>query len=330
MSLEGKKVLFIAPKFFGYEIEIREEMERLGAEVTYYDERPKNNNFAKAILRLKFKRIIKKRIDDYYNEIINETKLIKFDYIFFIAPETINLEHFLNLKSLHKDSKFILYMWDSIKNKNSKDLINYFDDVYTFDSQDIKNYPKMKFKPLFYIRDYANLKATNLKYDLTFLGTAHTDRYNLVKKINSNLSAQGDYKFFNYFYIQGQIFFCLRKIFDKHFRKVKFRDVSFTSIKKEKVVQIINESKVIIDIQHPKQIGLTMRTIEMLGAQKKIATTNREIENYDFYNKNNVEVIDRDNPIVKREFLESPYQEIDKKIYKAYSLESWLLNIFND
>ncbi len=40
-ELQGKTVLLLAPKFFGYELEIKKELENLGAKVLYFDERPK-------------------------------------------------------------------------------------------------------------------------------------------------------------------------------------------------------------------------------------------------------------------------------------------------
>lgn len=328
MSLEGKKILFIAPKFFGYENEIKKEMEKLGAKVDYYDERPQNNNFTKAILRLKLKKIIQEKISSHYNRIFNEVKSIKFDYILFIAPESISLEHFLSLREMQRDAKFILYMWDSIENKNSRNLINYFDKAYTFDKNDIKKFPKMIFKPLFYIKDYSELEESKDLYDVTFIGTAHTDRYNLVKKIKKELFKLGNFKCFNHFYIQGKTFFLLRKLFDKNFRKVKMKEVSFSSLSKDKVLEIIKDSKVIIDIQHPKQVGLTMRTIEMLGARKKIITTNNNVKNYNFYNSSNILIVDRYNPRISKEFLETPYKEVDRRIYESYSLKNWILNIF--
>jgi hypothetical protein len=46
-----------------------------------------------------------------------------------------------------------------------------------------------------------------------------------------------------------------------------------------------------------------MRTIEMLGTNKKIITTN------------NIFIIDRNNPIIDEIFLNKEYQEIDKNIH---------------
>ena len=44
-SLEGKKILFFAPKFFNYEVEICKEIEKQGGIVRFYDERNKRKFF---------------------------------------------------------------------------------------------------------------------------------------------------------------------------------------------------------------------------------------------------------------------------------------------
>lgn len=72
MNLNGKTVL--APKFFGYEIEIKKELENLGARVIYFDERPKNDFFTKVFIRLNLKKLIKNDIEKYFRNIINFTK----------------------------------------------------------------------------------------------------------------------------------------------------------------------------------------------------------------------------------------------------------------
>ena len=39
----------------------------------------------------------------------------------------------------------------------------------------------------------------------------------------------------------------------------------------------------VLDIEHPKQVGLTMRTFEVLASGRKLITTNRSIINHEFY-----------------------------------------------
>ena len=81
-------------------------------------------------------------------------------------------------------------------------------------------------------------------------------------------------------------------------------------------------------MQHPKQTGLTMRTIETLGAKKKLITTNPHVKEYDFYRPENILIVDRYNPVITKEFLDAPWKEIPENIYKKYSISSWLNSIF--
>ena len=81
-----------------------------------------------------------------------------------------------------------------------------------------------------------------------------------------------------------------------------------------------------LDIQHPNQTGLTMRTIEMIGLNKKIITTNSSITEYDFYSPNNVLVIDRENVEIDLAFFETQYEKLEDNIYYNYSLSKWVLD----
>ncbi|WP_010589522.1 hypothetical protein [Acinetobacter parvus] len=52
-SLHGKNILFFCVQTFNLEKDIIQQLEKHGAFVTYYDERPENNNFTKGMIRLK-------------------------------------------------------------------------------------------------------------------------------------------------------------------------------------------------------------------------------------------------------------------------------------
>jgi hypothetical protein len=92
--------------------------------------------------------------------------------------------------------------------------------------------------------------------------------------------------------------------------------------------RISDVSKAIIDIEHPKQKGLTIRTFEVLGKEIKLITTNKNIIEYDFYNEANISVIDRNNPVIDDNFLNKPYQPLSPKLYYKYSIDGWLEDIF--
>lgn len=328
LKLEGKKILFFAPKFFNYEIEIKKKMIEMGAEVDYFDERMNPNNLEKVIIRLK-KELLNKKIKKYYQNILEKTKNKKYDYVFFLSPETIKVELLQELKNINKDAKFILYMYDSIKNKkNVLKILNEFDYHFSFDKSDCEYDSRFKFRPLFYLDEYSKYSSNKLfNYDLTFIGTVHSDRYQIIKAIKEiALMESLKIKFFMYF--PSKIIYFFKKIYDKSYKNTDIKDFSFEIMNKNEILSIISQSKVILDIQHPKQIGLTMRTIEMLGMKKKLITTNKDIANYDFYNSMNICIIDRESPTLDLNFIKSSYKEINKEIYEKYSIGKWIEEIF--
>ena len=78
---------------------------------------------------------------------------------------------------------------------------------------------------------------------------------------------------------------------------------TFKKIPIEITNQFYQRAKCIIDINHPNQTGLTMRTIETLGNGKRLITTNHHIKNESFYNEKMILVIDRTNIQIPVEFF---------------------------
>ena len=325
--IKNKNILYIGPKFFGYEVEIQKTLEELGANVDFYDDRPKNDFLTKVLIRLNLKKFIKSKIDKYYQFIYTEIKNKTYDYVFVVAPEALDYEKLQEIKKIQKNSIYILYMWDSFENKNSFNTIELFDKVITFDDNDAKKY-NLEFLALFYIKEYENIKITKqYKYDICFTATAHSDRYKIAKNIEAQL-LKYDRKMYSFFYLPSKVMYWVRKLFVQKYQYGDIDDFSFSSLSQKEIINKIEQSKVVLDINHPLQYGLTSRSIEALGANKKLITTNKNIKNYNFYNKNNILIISRDNPIVPNKFFEIKYEEPLKNIYEEYSLNNWLLNIF--
>lgn len=332
MDLSGKTVLLLAPKFFGYEFEIKKELENFGAKVIYFDERPKNDFFTKAFIRLNLRSFISKRIEDYYKNIIETIKDENIDYLFLIDVETVTLNFIEKIINLNPNMKILTYFWDSVNNrKRSLEYLKYSNRFFSFDSKDVMINKRIEFLPLFYIKDYEDIANTKneLLYDICFIGTVHSDRYKIIKKIEEQVKKM-NLKIYFYFYSPSKILFLFQKLFKKDFKNIKWNDISFQSLDKSSVIDIINKSKSIIDIQHPDQTGLTMRTIEILGAKKKLFTTNLEIGKYDFYNRDNISILDRNNPKIDLEFFEKECKEVNHNIYKKYSIYQWLRTIFEN
>jgi hypothetical protein len=71
-----------------------------------------------------------------------------------------------------------------------------------------------------------------------------------------------------------------------------------------------------------------MRTLEALGAGKKLVTTNSAIVQYDFFCSDNILVVDRNSPRIPESFFQVPYKQLSSQLYKKYSVSGWLGELF--
>ncbi|RAJ33455.1 CgeB family protein [Pedobacter cryoconitis] len=328
-KLRGKKILLLSVQTFNYEKIIADKLRVLGANVDYYDERPSNSLFAKGIIRLK-RSFYQKRIDKYYRRILKDAITINYNYLFVIRGEVVPEFFLQEFRNDHPDCIFLFYTWDSFANHTHPISIQkYFDKRFTFDSNDAKKYD-LFFRPLFFMDEYKELsKERRVKaiYDVLFLGTAHSDRYKIGNEImewciSNHLTGLA------YYYMQGRLVFLYKKFFDKTFQRFDIKKISFKSLDAKDIIELYRQSSVILDINHPGQNGLTMRTFEALGAGKKLITTNSKIAEFPFYDPNNIMIINRENPILNKDFFNIPFVEISDELLHKMSIIGWFESIF--
>ncbi|MRM97111.1 lipopolysaccharide biosynthesis protein [Riemerella anatipestifer] len=328
-DLKGKKILFFSVQTFNLEKEIIKKLEQYGAIVSYYDERPANNDFTKGIIRI-YRGFLEDKINQYYNAILKEIDNQKFDYLFVNRGEVITNDFLEKFISRQPNCKRIFYTWDSFKNhSHPTTILHYFHKRFTFDRNDAKKY-QIGFRPLYFMDKYREIlgdKTFQKEYDLLFLGTAHSDRYIISNKI-SDWCIENDLRSFCYYYMHGRLVYYYKKIFDKTFKEFDVNKLSFNSLTIDEIIDLYRKSKVILDINHPMQVGLTMRTFESIGAGKKLITTNADIINYPFYNPNNICIIDRENVQLDKTFFETPYQNMSDEMYENCSMDGWINDIF--
>lgn len=330
-DLKGKRVLYLGPKFFGYEHSIQRELVSRGAKVDFFNERVFVSSLGKILVRLGIQLLVGNAIKKHYASILKQAEKTPYDYLFVVSPETMPQNFVSALKQVNSNIRTVLYMWDSIANKNnSDDLLAAFDRVLTFDPRDKKLCSKIKFLPLFFVPDFAveNKGPEGKVYSVSFIGTVHSDRYKIVKAISRQFDSCAKESFV-FLYCPSKLLYFLKKIFTSEFDGVSMSDVAFQPLTKAEIHTILLASDVVIDIEHPSQKGLTMRSIEMLGSANKLVTTNADILNYDFYNESNICVVDRANPEVPLEFFASKYKSVDPKIVDKYSLSSWVEGVFD-
>lgn len=328
-KLAGKKILFFSVQTFNLEKEIKNKLEDLGAIVDYYDERPTNNYFVKGIIRVK-RNFYQKTIDKYYKNILKETNNEVYNYLFVNRGEIVPEFFLQNFKKKHPKCECIFYTWDSFTNhSHPTQIVKYFDKKFTFDPVDAVKFG-LDFRPLFFLDSFKSLRdksSKKNKFDLLFLGTAHSDRYTISNNIKRWCN-DNNLKSYCYYFIHGRLVYLYKKIFDKSFKLFDYKKLNFKSLTTYEILELYSISNVILDINHPGQKGLTMRTFETIGASKKMITTNAEIKKYSFYNPNNIYVIERDNINLSLDFFKNEYEPIEKDLRKRLSIEGWINCIF--
>ena len=326
--LNEKKILFFSVQTFNLEKDIIKQLEKHGALVTYFDERPANNNFTKGIIRIN-RNFLQKTINKYYKNILKSIKSEKFDYLFVNRGEVVPKQFLEEFIRLQPNCKRIFYTWDSFGNhSHGLKILDYFDKKFTFDKKDAEKY-NIGFRPLYFTDKYREIynSDTVKNIDLLFLGTAHSDRYIISNQIadwckDNNLVA------YNYYYMQGKFVYYYKKFFFILFKTFDFKKLSFKGLTVDEIVQLYDRSNVILDISHPGQSGLTMRTFEAIGAGKKLITTNMNIREYPFYNTKNIFLIDRNKLELEKSFFDHQYESLDSKLYEKCSIDGWIEDLF--
>lgn len=329
IALKGKKILFFSVSFFKYENAIAKRLAELGAEVDFYDERPSNSNLSKGIIRI-YKNLYHIKINQYYNKILSEIQYKKYDYFLLIKGEAMPAFFLEKIKENNPKMEMIYYNFDPLTEyPNLISNLKYFNKKFTFEYNDSIKF-KLNFRPLFYVDEYKDLNQNSQKrrYDIVFIGSAHTDRYIVGEKIREIADRQNMKSYF-YYYAMGRLAFRLKKMIDKNLKQFDITKVSFDKLNHNQIIDFYKKTKSVLDINKPFQNGLTIRTFEVLASGRKLITTNSDIKNYPFYNPNNILVIDRENIQLSSDFFATDFMEIDEKILYKMSLDSFIECLFD-
>lgn len=326
--LKNKRILLFAPAFFSYEKMMADKMREMGAEVDMYDVRSVTASFDRALLKI-HPGIFHARSKRYYQAIIEQNKGKEYDFILIVKCDMTPVCILKEFRRVYPKAKLCLYLYDSVKNiRGVQKKFRYFDICHSFDSKDCKAYPELNLRPLFFADQFRKPEksGSECQYDISFLGTIHSDRFKIIRGVRAAAERYG-LKCYWFLYLQSNFIYYFYKLRKKEFRGIPKSTFSFSKMNAADIARVVDESRIILDIQHPKQTGLTMRTIEMIGMNKKLITTNPFISEYDFYNANNIMVVDRNDVRIDLDFLKKDFCPIPDDIYEKYSLRSWVLDV---
>ena len=202
------------------------------------------------------------------------------------------------IKRMNSSCYIHVFLYNKISNENHHKILSdkNVDRIWSFDIGDVKKF-NLSFNGPFYTKHF-RASDTKIVNDIVFVGAAK-NRRNAINKVKYECELSN-----------------LRTNF--HIINDKADYISY-----DKYVDMIRESKCILDITNEGQQGLSLRFMEALFFSKKLITNNKEVKKYEFYNSNNIYILDVDNYPIK-DFLNIPFEEYEEKYIKFYDINSWI------
>ena len=320
-----KKVLLLVFNIGGYEKQIINRLERIGYNVLiinfslerYRKARKIKNIFLRIYNDQYLRKYKNKNLKDklQLEELNKDLSLIneEFEMIIKIGSIPFYEETLRILRG--KTNKLISHHWDTLEFAKNVDISlekKYFDKISSFYRKDCEKYG-LKYLPNFYFQKFE--KITETKVDVYTI-MADSNKKELLEKIAKKMKQQ-------------EIITNLNLVDYDSKEKSAYINILTERISVEEMLKNFRESKCILEINKDNSKGYTMRTFDAIGLKKKLITTNKSVVNEDFYRPNNILVIDEENIVIPKEFIDSPYEELPKEIYEKYSLENWVKQLMN-
>lgn len=318
-----KQILFMMPSYYNFDEVVLDGLVKYsGYHVNSIDTVDKKvyknplyriiNFLSKAFLNKNLKPEMKRK---FFFQAIN--KFNTYEYLIVNRPDILSKEVLEKAMSVSKKS--VLLLWDSLeKIPIHAETISKFTTVYSFDKHDCEKFGFSKIENFHFFEKKTN--EDEIEYDVVYLGTLD-DRIDSLKKILHYLSGEGKK-------ISAKLYIPRRRNF-------KNNNVHIEVLKKivpfKESSKLALSSKVILDIGHVNQVGLSFRFFEAMSFRKKLITTNKNVIQYDFYNENNIFVIeDVNNIAIPNSFWETDYHELPVPLVESYHIKNWVKKIVDE
>lgn len=320
-SLKGQNILFICPVFHNYHELIIDKLRSMGATVDFFPERKYGAAF-KIINNFSPKNLVSYQ-KAHYDSILESSRDKNYDYLFIIRGFMISEDFLEKFTQEHPNTRRIMYQWDSQKTNPFSHLIPHLDQVLSFDFEDCENYPQVKYLPLFFTDDVAqvNKNKNSAEYDFFFMGWFFPERYESVLKFKAYCK-EHNYSIKAYLYMPYTSYIKERLKGNRIDKSI----VSFKHMSRRDYLSNLGNSRVMVDVSNPNQTGLSMRVIESLASHTKVLTNNLRLkEDKSVYEITRVAFFNEKNPSVNDDL----FKVIDNSgRVGVLSLEEWLKTIF--
>ena len=318
------KICVISFDFWGYDAHIVETLKEKGIEANHIKIGAVSyENFGERLTNLFSKVFLGKNLKYQKRQKFVIEQLDKLGYqdqILVLNADTFDHSTLEYMKK--STNRFITFLYDNLDRYPVQDKLHFFDKIYSFDDKDIEKHGFERLTNYNYL-PFLSQEKQNPSEDALYITSYDKKR---IKQLDILSQKFEELRLKFDLYVIGKKSWKnqLMKPFSKN--KIVF---TRKRINHENLPEFYKRTKVILDLMRENQYGLSFRVFEAMALEKKIITDNEKIKNYDFYNPNNILVLDKDFSNITKEFFETPYQSLPEEIYKKYTLEKWVERVFN-
>ena len=103
-------------------------------------------------------------------------------------------------------------------------------------------------------------------------------------------------------------------------------DVRNNYVSYAEYLDMLKQSRAILDITQHGQNGFSMRVMESIFLGKKLISTNTALLDADFYDPNNILVVDSEKMDISaiQQFMSTDFHPYPKEVQNYYSIDSWI------
>lgn len=321
----SRRALLVCAPFFSYHVDISNALETEGFATTWLSDRASDRFLYKLGMRVT-PRFIAALSTQHFLARLGAIEDGPVEHVLVVKGEAVSRRAVATIRRRWPSAKLHLYLWDGSENaRNAQSLAPRFDSVATFDPEDARRFGWVH-RPLFArsARLAAGAQSSEKTHDWAFIGTLHSDRHRVIDRLRRrNPELRG----FVYGFVPGTPLLVARKLTDWTLWRTPHDTVSAKPMSAAEMVEVISRSRAVLDVEHPMQRGLTMRTIETLLSGTKLITTNPHVLASDLYDPSRVHLISRATPYVPQRFLFSAFKPIPTETVARYGLARWVRDV---
>lgn len=344
--LRNKKILLLAPRFYDYYQVIKNELETMGAEVTYAetfifleDFRNNKNLIDWGFRFIRNPRYRKKHTDTILRDIRSE----RFDILISISVFSPSGRLIKELKKRNPNLESYIYFWDAFSTWDFRSQMRYFDYKYSFDLSDCHRYEKegLQHLPLFWSENQIN-REKDFAYDIVHIGSLHPKYQDRISVCSQLYDWAQDKHLHSFIYLVSDIAqkgiwkyplkYILKYLFNREYRlfvneiramRNYEKIVRHQPLPQNEVHDIEKQARCIVDVNIDRA-GVAMRVIGALANGQKIITNNKYIIDEQFYNSDNICIIDKSDITIDTDWLFAQSSPTDMS---ALRIDNWIKHL---